>query len=400
MLSFTSPRRHATNGIYLNKHLRTVPIHSTISDLFSLSTNHESLILKCYHHLLPQITEIACPPTTPRMDLAHYFLTTLSPHSARGRLKKHCTHTVKSELYNHIFEHKRADFHLLPSILSTQTSYPIIGMSRSAIKHRLSPLSFLICIRRKLRLPIYPPNTRCTCGHHDHDVFGDHAFCCDKGSKKRTHNTIATDFATILSPALAQAGYIYPNTKLDIKTHLHLRSDPTARPFDISFNPNPTPHHCCPYITIGADITITGTTPPPKRQTSEDIIQTITANADHHLQMHERRKLGRTTKPATATTPPVHGDEVIGELYKKNMVLIPITIDPFARFGPMFQSFLTSTESRPQKPWFTTHRNNKFNRPYANLMYERASKPPCTLGILTSADFFWKQSDSPTRRTF
>ena len=116
--------------------------------------------------------------------------------------------------------------------------------------------------------------------------------------------------------------------------------------------------------------------------------------------MHERRKLGRTTKPATATTPPVHGDEVIGELYKKNMVLIPITIDPFARFGPMFQSFLTSTESRPQKPWFTTHRNNKFNRPYANLMYEHASKPPCTLGILTSADFFWKQSNSPTRRTF
>jgi hypothetical protein len=116
--------------------------------------------------------------------------------------------------------------------------------------------------------------------------------------------------------------------------------------------------------------------------------------------MHERRKLARTTKPATATTPPVHGDEVIGELYNKNIVLIPITIDPFARFGPMFQSFLTSTESRPQEPWFTTHRNNKFNRPYVNLMYERASKPPSTLGILTSADFFWKQSGSPTRRTF
>ena len=145
-----------------------------------------------------------------------------------------------------LFEHKRADFHLLPGILSTQTSYPIIGMSRSAIKHHLSPLSFLICIRRKLRLPIYPPNTRCTCGHHDHDVFGNHTFCCDKGSKKCTHNTNATDFATILSPALAQAGYIYPNTKLDIEMHLHLQSDPTARPFDISFNPNPTSHHCCP----------------------------------------------------------------------------------------------------------------------------------------------------------
>jgi len=42
---------------------------------------------------------------------------------------------------------------------------------------------------------------------------------------------------------------------------------------------------------------------------------------------------------ANATTPPVHGDEVIGELNNKNMALIPITIDPFARFGPMFQSF-------------------------------------------------------------
>ena len=167
MLSFTSPRRHATNCIYLNKHLRTVPIHSTISNLFSLSTIQDSLILQRYHHLLPQIAEIACPPTTPCMDLAHYFPTTLSPHSACGCLKKHCTHTVKSELYHCMFEHESVDFHLLPGIFSTQTSYPIIRMSRSAIKHHLSPLNLLICIRLKLRLPIYPPNTRFTCRHHN-----------------------------------------------------------------------------------------------------------------------------------------------------------------------------------------------------------------------------------------
>ena len=72
VLSFTSARQHATNGIYLNKQLRTVPIHSTISGLFSLSsTNHESLILQRYNHLLPQIAEIACRPTTPCMDIAH-----------------------------------------------------------------------------------------------------------------------------------------------------------------------------------------------------------------------------------------------------------------------------------------------------------------------------------------
>ncbi len=187
---------------------------------------------------------------------------------------------------------------------------------------------------------------------------------------------------------------------MDIKTYLHLRSDPSARPFNISFNPDPTSYHCCPYTTIGADTTITGTTPPPKHHTSEDIIKTITANADHHLQMHECHKLGCINKLATATTPPVRGDNVIGELFHKNMVLIPITIDPFACFGPMFQSFLTSTDAPPQEPWLTTHRLERFNCPNANFMYKRASNPPNTLGILTSADFFWKQWQSPIRCTF
>jgi hypothetical protein len=58
------------------------------------------------------------------------------------------------------------------------------------------------------------------------------------------------------------------------------------------------------------------------------------------------------------------------------------------------------SDTHTHTPWFTTHRLEKFNRPNANLMYEQASNPPSTLGILTSADFFWKQSQSPTHRTF
>jgi hypothetical protein len=37
------------------------------------------------------------------------------------------------------------------------------------------------------------------CGHHEHDIYGDHAFCCERGSKKRAHNVIAMDFAGALS---------------------------------------------------------------------------------------------------------------------------------------------------------------------------------------------------------
>ena len=74
------------------------------------------------------------------------------------------------------------------------------------------------------------------------------------------------------------------------------------------------------------------------------------------------------------------------------MVLIPFTIDPWARFGPMLQAFLTPTHHPHQKPWHTTHAISKYHQPNTNLMYEHASKPPCSPGILTSADIRWTQS--------
>ncbi len=98
------------------------------------------------------------------------------------------------------------------------------------------------------------------------------------------------------------------------------------------------PHDRSTYRSTRTPPPTTAAPTQPSAQTSpsqephhpQNIIQTITANTDHHLQMHERCKLGRISKPATATTPTAHGEEVIGELYNKNMVLIPITIDLFA----------------------------------------------------------------------
>jgi len=78
-------------------------------------------------------------------------------------------------------------------------------MSRIAINHRLTPLTFLLCIRHKLRIPIYPDRTQCICCHHDHDIYGDQAFCCEKGNNKQAHNVFAKNFAGALSPVLAQA---------------------------------------------------------------------------------------------------------------------------------------------------------------------------------------------------
>jgi hypothetical protein len=123
--------RHATSGIFLNKHLNNVHCHSTMSALYSTTTNPHSLILKRLHHILPHIPTSSCSPTTPQTDLTQYFLTTLSPHSASNQLKKHSTNIVTAKLSNHVFEHKNEHFHLLPSILSPHISYPLIAMSHS-----------------------------------------------------------------------------------------------------------------------------------------------------------------------------------------------------------------------------------------------------------------------------
>jgi hypothetical protein len=120
MLTFTTSIRHATNGIYLNKHLINVHIHPTIAALYSTTTNPHSIILKRFHHILPTIVASSCSPTTLRSDLAQYFLTTLPLHSACGRLKKHSTGILAAELYNHVFEYENEHFHLLPNYVATR----------------------------------------------------------------------------------------------------------------------------------------------------------------------------------------------------------------------------------------------------------------------------------------
>jgi hypothetical protein len=60
------------------------------------------------------------------------------------------------------------------------------------------------------------------------------------------------------------------------------------------------------------------------------------ANADSHLQKYEKKKIGRENKTDKITGTSTTGDTVIGDLLDRNinMILIPVAIDPFGRFGP------------------------------------------------------------------
>jgi hypothetical protein len=108
----------------------------------------------------------------------------------------------------------------------------------------------------------------------------------------KVHNAIHDSLSDVLLPALSAAGYLLPTSKFDIEPMLYLPSDPNTRPFDVSFNPDPAiPQlitHACTYTTIGADITISLSPPPPTfALTSTDVIKQLTAHADTHLQGYE-----------------------------------------------------------------------------------------------------------------
>jgi len=147
-----------------------------------------------------------------------------------------------------------------------------------------------------------------------------------------------------LQPALATARYVLSSTKLELeKPHL-LELDSEARPLDLSFQPEPDIDGKAPptpYTIIGGDITIT---PPVEVEastlTNSDIVglkETLTAAAEHNLQLKEKKKLMRP-KVTDALGHETHGDILLGDLVKKMIMLIPMAID---MFGPaMLENFL------------------------------------------------------------
>jgi hypothetical protein len=382
-------RQRISQGFQLYKDITPIFLHTSIGDLFDTSPNYDSACLSKYEQLLPHISTICNGPKNQADNSTTFFESSISTKSARGRIKSFCGELVTNQIYSTMNTDAPEHTHLLPSILSPQTSYPLIGMNRSNPSHRLPNWSFTIATKRKLQLPIFDHNNppMCKCSRR-HDCYGDHMFKCKHISKKMAHNIIRDSWMTALQPALATAGYINQTSKLDKeRTDLPI-SETSARPFDISFDPDLTtngPNHTpCPYTTIGADITITGSCAAISTVDSSGHVLSHSANADLHLQEFERKKLMRRDRSPDIDYPHgITGEQTIGELLLANMLLLPFALDPHGRWGPILQNFLNLTTHNIHY----TFRNNK---PNAAAMLSRITSHPCPIGILKTADSLWK----------
>ncbi len=126
VLALRNAITNARTGFTLHRDLLPFKLHHTLSDLFHVFTNPSLHILQCYHCLLPGIASVACGPSTPPATHTSHFLTSVSTNSARDRISAHCSSSIIRDLYHKVYTSSPQDIHLLPSLLSPQTSYPLI----------------------------------------------------------------------------------------------------------------------------------------------------------------------------------------------------------------------------------------------------------------------------------
>lgn len=392
---------YATNGIRISPDVAPIILHPTISDLYSQAIYPTSPYLQRFHKLLPHIASVATSTKCPPSEEINHFLYHTSAHSARGRLKHHCSSGLTQVLYNTI---PREHLHHLPSILSPQTSYPLVHMCRSKPSHRLNNNIFIIALRRKLRLPITDPTNppTCKCGEI-HDCWGDHAFHCVSNNKKMAHNIIRDTLAATLPPILSTAGYILPTTlPLETEKPNVIDSDTNLFPLDVSFDIDPSPSTATsaafvPYSTIGGDVTITPPVQAPRLSASVDLYEKVTAVAERNLQTKERLKLVRDGSGDPMTENSISGEDIIKQMIDKGIILIPMTIDPHGKWGPMLENFLFGYTPLTDPLFEPTQAcpRRRFT-PHAKTMYELAMSPPCPTNIVTTACIYWQQNKTRT----
>jgi hypothetical protein len=144
-------------------------------------------------------------------------------------------------------------------------------------------------------------------------------------------------------------------------------------------------HTPCPYITIGADITITHSPPTASSfDLLDNVISSLTATADKHLQKFKQRKNMHSNKQDNEANI-IDEDVVIGELVKANMVLLPFAINPHGRWGSILQHFLSLSDK-------TLDYNFPQHQPNAQNMFTISTTHPCPIGILWIADSIWKSN--------
>jgi hypothetical protein len=233
---------------------------------------------------------------------------------------------------------------VLPQLLNKTTSFPFHSLSRRQKDHRISPSTYAMSLKRKLRLPIIDPipgSLQCPCGATP-DIYGDHFFHCKSapGHKTALHNKMRDTLLYIFRTLGPLTGWTNHEYDVSCEPTQLLPLYPGNRPADvgIALQPQASPAHTLPHTYLAIDVTIT---PAPILPPSDTPVNPYNQYAEQAQKVHwtaTREKFqGRRHGPTA-------------NLNQVNLTLIPFTIDPFGSLG-FFANRLLYDPPPDKPPW-------------------------------------------------
>jgi len=166
-------------------------------------------------------------------DKFEFFLHKSSPNTCRERIKDEAANRVLSFVSSTLtdgFTKKK-----LGKILQRSTSKSLLEMSRQDPENRQKNENFLINLKRKLCLELWPDDETviCTCGQQM-DAWGDHAFCYKIITKTTMSNEIRDGIYRLLQRLLITVRMISTTTQVEKELEGLIKLAPRLRPFDLS----------------------------------------------------------------------------------------------------------------------------------------------------------------------
>lgn len=367
------------NGVWLDRTAPTVELPTNITDLFTDWRTSERPTFQIFRKYSEEIAHV-CVAESVEDRFAH-FIHKSSPNTCKDRIKSEASRRVLNFLEHNMKEGLSKQ--KLKELTQVSTSKSLLDMSRSQASSRQKNDNFIINLKRKLRLELWPNGDQviCKCGQVM-DPFGDHAFNCTCCSKKAMHDEIRDGLITLLQRLLKTVKMIQNSSQVEKEPEELLKLVPSIRPFDLAIKLNHSVGERqwhSPLSRIGFDVNCI----PSGASTSAKSQAARKKSSIERLQDGEIGKFCRNHHTDKDTGVTLSGDEIIGEILRHDMALVPITVTEFGMFGSLFNRFLFGTDALPNPPF-----DEKVSQADAASKLARSKKVP--RGVLVRANDIWR----------
>lgn len=373
---------YASRGVWVGATSAPVELPSNITSLYESWQSSPAATFRIFKKYAGDMASLCASEKTE--NAMTHFIYDASPKRCKEILRDVAATRVKGflrfALRDSVTDAK------LDEILQRTTSLSLLDMPRSEPCNRQKNDQWLVSLKRKLRLELWPKEdtVMCACGR-PMDHFGDHALSCRKHNKGTMSNAIRDGIIRVFKRILLTAKLIDTPTLVESEPRDLIPFAKGVRPFDLMIRLQQLLTNGswrCPFSKIGFDVTVISSC---ASSDPSDPRAAPLKDSSLRLQDGEIKKYKRTGHTDKTTRVTSTGDELIGGLHTINSALIPITVNEFGEFGSLFNKFLYGTPALPL-PAFDeeTQRNAK-----SMAQIARSNKVPH--GVLPRANAIWKK---------